>query len=314
MFYSSCHRVFCESTSLRGGLNFFFFGDTLTSACRMTSVSRLKRWRWHGNAVARAPALVLCGVTAGRCYERHRCAGGSCWQERMHRQGWQRRDECVCVCVCVCVWRCLHCVCVCVKVCREVRQELKHNVRCVCLFWGVSACVCRGICMNTCQHARVCVCVCVCVCVWGTGGFSVSNMSAGAPGWRLCDPSSVGPSEHRHSDETKHATCWAAFTASGESAGRSASPPHLPSADCLSSTNVTLSSTLLFSTMSTHSFNLVALTFFKKIISVVFYVTKCNDFMSILPLNQCILQRTLRFYSVYSSLKEASNTICLPAP
>ena len=76
---------------------------------------------------------------------------------RLTEEGW------VCVCVCVCVWRCLHCVCVCVKVCREVRQELKHNVRCVCLFWGVSACVCRGICMNTCQHARVCVCVCVCV-------------------------------------------------------------------------------------------------------------------------------------------------------
>ena len=231
-----------DHLSLRRFKLFFFFGDTLTSACRMTSVSRLKRWRWHGNAVARAPALVLCGVTAGRCYERHRCAGGSCWQERMHRQGWQRRDECVCVCVCVCA---------------ETYGRNSYTMWGVCVCSEVCLCVfaCRKICTNTCQH----VCVCVCVCVWHRRGQRVQHVRR-----RLCGLLPVGSSEHRHSDETKHATCWAAFAASRQSAGRSASI-HIFPLRTVWAAQMSLSAPLYcwFSTTSTRSFNLVALPFLK---------------------------------------------------
>lgn len=146
----------------------------------LVKLSRILRWRWHGNTNARTGCLCH-GV---RCYERYHCAGESCWQEHMH-EGWSREMS-----VCVCVFRNVvvlknACVLMCAKRCEwkeHTTCAVFYSVKCVCVYLR------SGKCMNTCQHATYgCVC-CQCVCVY---------MYLCLPHLRLCTVSLFWSLEHQ---------------------------------------------------------------------------------------------------------------------
>ncbi len=146
-------------------------------------------------------ALVLCSVTMegvmrGIAVLENHADRNACIDKD------DRRETSGDVCVCMCARMCLYWKSMCVNVCREVCEGWIHNVRCVFVLRHV--CVYNYAENYAWTHVSmhgVCVCVCVCEGV----RVSDSNMSVCVPGWRLCDLSSLWSSEHRHSDETKHA-------------------------------------------------------------------------------------------------------------
>lgn len=116
----------------------------------------------------------------------------------MHRQGWQKRDERGWMCVRMCFY--LVCACLCVQ--KGMQGMNKQCEVCVCSEGWVLVYLCK----ETPVNLSTCMCVCVCVCMWTEEvSVSESNTSICVPGWRLCELSSLWSSEHRHSDETKHA-------------------------------------------------------------------------------------------------------------
>lgn len=114
----------------------------------------------------------------------------------MHRQGWQKRDERGWMCVRTCFYLVRACVCV-----QKGMQGMNKQCEvCVCSEGWVLVYLCKETPVN------LSTCMCVCVCMWTEEvSVSESNTSICVPGWRLCELSSLWSSEHRHSDETKHA-------------------------------------------------------------------------------------------------------------
>lgn len=157
-------------------------------------MSRISRWRWHGNAVARAGCLCYVASRWKVLWEALLCRRIMLTGTHASTRLTEERREGLNVCRDVFLFS----VCMCVY--REECKAWINNVRCAFALRGGYWYIYAKKHPWTCQHA------CVCVCTWTEEvSVSESNTSICVPGWRLCELSSLWSSEHRHSDETKHA-------------------------------------------------------------------------------------------------------------